>query len=49
MYLVKLKDSGRVVARRKTENAALEAARKRARTCPAKFEVVPETTQERDR
>ena len=40
MYEVRLKDSGMVVAVRKSLSGAAVAAKKRALTCPARFEIV---------
>jgi hypothetical protein len=40
MYYVVLKDSGKVLAQRRSLEAAKQAARKRAATCPAKIIII---------
>lgn len=42
MFLLRLKDSKMVLARRRTENAAREAMKRRQRSCPAEMEIVDE-------
>jgi hypothetical protein len=39
-YAVRLKDSKKIVARRKTLSAAVVAMKQRAKTCPAVLEVL---------
>jgi hypothetical protein len=42
MFLVRLSDSKKVVAKRRTESAAQSVIDRRSRSCPARFEIVPE-------
>jgi hypothetical protein len=42
MYIARLKDSGRIICRRKTERAALEEALRHLHGMPIAVEVLPE-------
>ena len=46
MFLVRLADDRRVIARRKTEGAAQQVIDRRRRSCPARFEIVEEAPRQ---